>query len=71
MSIKMILGLYKTSTMMNYVPGSKHDRPEELASGNMCGIRPKRMVCSVMAIPKKDLVVTRFERNKGSCAKVS
>ena len=29
-----------------------HDRPEELASGNMCGIRPRRMECLVMAIPK-------------------
>ena len=31
-----------------------HDRPEELASGNMCGIRPRRMVCLVMAIPKQN-----------------
>ena len=34
------------------VSRSNIHRPEALASENRCGIRPRRMVCLVMAIPK-------------------
>ena len=50
---KVILCLYKTFYDNGILYREvRHDRPEELASGNMCGTRPRRMVCLVMAIPK-------------------